>query len=708
MLFFVAYEHAHQGQGFFAALRDFASRCTDHRRALSILCENARVRRFRINQSKRPGVDREAIGFILSDIPGDDDPVPPCNPSGRPSPTSASPPKSKNTELAQQVERDEDATTKEKVADVDRGASVNSASTPQSPAPSPTLPLSSPEAARARPADRSGLPSPEPSVRDQNETSDAAAVISPSLLVFSAANSVADDSIGQPNDQLVEPSHDDGSQIDNDDDPVAVVWHSSPGPFFQLHPSDFSGPESVADDPSHLQPSEKPANQWSEEGSRLDDDDDDGGGDGNPAVASPEHSSLEPPVGLPSQDKQHSTQEDPSFSGESHGSFLYFKVAKDQDSTKDRAKRGEAQGIFHHDPHASTMALQNEKKRSLDNALKDQEDLVKHDTLVQGDWLNAALGDVCNIKPLGVALIDSTVTKSPPKRRAAECVWGRGNSTTTLLLLSLSGNHWAIAVVKHGPVAATAVYYYDSLPTETNAKEAQDHVDAFLQGYLPETPSSASVLVPCSSPSQTNGIDCGVFAFASGLHIVTGQPLPAKLHVGLWRRIMASLLGVAVDDWQSLIPDCQEIPVPTPPRQRPIDPPPEKPSDRAEQFRLFAESTKEIAEWHRKAEGMMLRHLERQTADARNILTSVRTAASIARQISKATEAHVEETEAEMMLAKRVGALGPDTPHGATSTAKSMPRITSDLAKAQKILKQITVVLDELQRLEESLGVCRT
>ncbi|GKT67392.1 hypothetical protein ColTof4_14322 [Colletotrichum tofieldiae] len=226
-----------------------------------------------------------------------------------------------------------------------------------------------------------------------------------------------------------------------------------------------------------------------------------------------------------------------------HSSFVGEESPTSQPSGSPVSHRG------HHESLA--MESSNSKKRPLEEPDGAIADLVQKDTWVKGQWLNDVLEALCDAKSLKVSLVDSAQLsrmaqdKCKPSERLIQHVL---STNVVLLPLHLNSSHWALAVVRHDVGAATAIHYYDSLPCSKGIMEAQRLVDSFITGFLPNTIRSRRRIEKSSCPAQDDHDDCGVFTFAFAMHAITAQPLRSSLHTGLWRRLMASLLGVEVTD----------------------------------------------------------------------------------------------------------------------------------------------------------------
>lgn len=173
--------------------------------------------------------------------------------------------------------------------------------------------------------------------------------------------------------------------------------------------------------------------------------------------------------------------------------------------------------------------------------------LCDESTWVPSDFLNAALGRICDSQGAHVNSIDSIELGKmadeyyKPRPRVAR---GVSEANITLLPLFINANHWVLAVVHQlSSKVATSIELFDSMSSAANARKAQQQVNAFVRSYLPRSSPLQTKVVRCASAQQQNSDDCGVFAFFFALCAIAKRSVPACLHAKLWRHLMAACLG---------------------------------------------------------------------------------------------------------------------------------------------------------------------
>ncbi|KAK1965042.1 hypothetical protein LY78DRAFT_581247 [Colletotrichum sublineola] len=173
---------------------------------------------------------------------------------------------------------------------------------------------------------------------------------------------------------------------------------------------------------------------------------------------------------------------------------------------------------------------------------------------------------------------------------------------TPILLPIFARNHWALVIIEHARIALrdltpSSVVLYDSLPSVGIRTDASAQVAGFFRNYLPSTPTHLHNPMLVFNLQQTNGIDCGVFVFAFGIHAIAKRPFWVTLDARLWRHIMAALAFMDVITWDELLPKkSQPPPLPslTPPR-------PESPDSRTGTGASILEAATRMAiAWHRE------------------------------------------------------------------------------------------------------------
>ncbi|KZL86131.1 ulp1 protease family protein [Colletotrichum incanum] len=198
--------------------------------------------------------------------------------------------------------------------------------------------------------------------------------------------------------------------------------------------------------------------------------------------------------------------------------------------------------------------------------------ILDSDVHIRDNWLYNALQGISMLT--GNYTVDScAVVRIADSNHKPQARLARAIDAGTMILLPLLVNqcHWCLAVLEKDPRnrhGAAAVNIYDSWPDKSYEACATAQTKAFIQNYLPDTPKHNQMPdLSLAVPKQSNGIDCGVYVFAFGLHVVAKRPLRNQLHVGLWRRILAGLLGIglAASDWETVIPTRSRQPTLSPP-----------------------------------------------------------------------------------------------------------------------------------------------
>ncbi|KAI8210178.1 hypothetical protein K4K52_012676 [Colletotrichum sp. SAR 10_76] len=177
--------------------------------------------------------------------------------------------------------------------------------------------------------------------------------------------------------------------------------------------------------------------------------------------------------------------------------------------------------------------------------------LVRPETPVQAEWLDQACQDIFGVMAPSMSYVgpsDFHALVKPdarPSLRIAEYIW---NSTLTVLMIHLEPDQWAVAAVHHRQELAHSVNLFNPMPSSASFTKASQLINGFINNLLPKTPPERRIVRKASTPLQDNTADSGVVAFACAMCLVSATPLPLKIHTGIWRRVMASFLGVKVDD----------------------------------------------------------------------------------------------------------------------------------------------------------------
>ncbi|KAI8308922.1 hypothetical protein K4K59_009629 [Colletotrichum sp. SAR11_240] len=101
-----------------------------------------------------------------------------------------------------------------------------------------------------------------------------------------------------------------------------------------------------------------------------------------------------------------------------------------------------------------------------------------------------------------------------------------------------------LVVVKLKDAQPYVVSLYDSVPAEENTKVARRRTQRLFGLYLPNATISVNRLFKrMAGPLQSNGHDCGVYVFATALHLIVDENLPSEYHSTIWRKLMAAALS---------------------------------------------------------------------------------------------------------------------------------------------------------------------
>ncbi|KAL8887539.1 MAG: hypothetical protein Q9205_003103 [Flavoplaca limonia] len=153
-------------------------------------------------------------------------------------------------------------------------------------------------------------------------------------------------------------------------------------------------------------------------------------------------------------------------------------------------------------------------------------------TLRAGEWLSATAIELslsmCSVE--GVRVFHGFSLSQPT-------IADRLGQPKTILLPIHHQNHWILAKVD---VESRLITVYDFLSDALVglAKQALLH---FCNPFADEISSWSFVAV--HSPAQSNDYDCGVFLLITALHILAESDLPSSYNSGIWRPILAAMLG---------------------------------------------------------------------------------------------------------------------------------------------------------------------
>ncbi|GKT97235.1 hypothetical protein Ct61P_15085 [Colletotrichum tofieldiae] len=177
--------------------------------------------------------------------------------------------------------------------------------------------------------------------------------------------------------------------------------------------------------------------------------------------------------------------------------------------------------------------------------------------MVHATWLNEAIGSLVACQDMQTYMVDTSelLAMATATYRVKPTLTESTRQAQTLLFpLLVNQNHWVLAIMQRSGRFMAPPDLYDSLPAATTVPGVQDTLRAFCRHYMPQELNNVDYLVECGTPLQQNGVDCGVFAFASCIHALIGRPLPVRLSMPIWRRALATVVGVEEVDWTSLVP----------------------------------------------------------------------------------------------------------------------------------------------------------
>lgn len=179
-------------------------------------------------------------------------------------------------------------------------------------------------------------------------------------------------------------------------------------------------------------------------------------------------------------------------------------------------------------------------------------ELINCNRWIEGQWLNDAVGSICQSQGPGVGFVDSLELSKMVARdgsdyqlqpRVAIGPNGVLRSNIVILPVSVSENHWCLGLIRKSGDVVEIVGLHDSLPSSRGLELVQQVFNVLIEKYLPETPAIRRKMIPLLTPTQPNTDDCGIYAFAMSLFVLADRQPPTKLHGKLWRRIFAACVG---------------------------------------------------------------------------------------------------------------------------------------------------------------------
>ncbi|KAJ3951347.1 hypothetical protein N0V92_012247 [Colletotrichum tropicale] len=190
--------------------------------------------------------------------------------------------------------------------------------------------------------------------------------------------------------------------------------------------------------------------------------------------------------------------------------------------------------------------------------------ILDDDSSARNQRLDRALDRICavyNSRALAVGLGTMKETISEAYTPRPELLNAVPLSSTILLPLPSDGNSSAMAVLRNRADMWT-IDLFD--PTaDVVSDNVQEMIESFFKHHLPEAEEIPKCIL-CSCPSLLWLADQAVHAFAIGLHALVSVPLPRKLPDRLWRLVLASVLDVDLEatEWKKLVPMTRVSPQP--------------------------------------------------------------------------------------------------------------------------------------------------
>ncbi|KAH0426750.1 hypothetical protein CcaCcLH18_10121 [Colletotrichum camelliae] len=180
--------------------------------------------------------------------------------------------------------------------------------------------------------------------------------------------------------------------------------------------------------------------------------------------------------------------------------------------------------------------------------------ILQHGHPIEQGLVNRALADICDSQGADICFVDSTQLDDMGRDDYQACPdlahGPRGvlNCRSVIVPVKISDGHIVCGVIRQRRLAATMVGYYKSSgePWETTPR-VHDATAKFIKVYLPATANRRRPPTPFDGPRESNIEDSGVVSFAMAIMYISHVPV-IKLHMGIWRRVLAVCLGHEVTD----------------------------------------------------------------------------------------------------------------------------------------------------------------
>ncbi|KAI8309073.1 hypothetical protein K4K61_002133 [Colletotrichum sp. SAR11_59] len=233
----------------------------------------------------------------------------------------------------------------------------------------------------------------------------------------------------------------------------------------------------------------------------------------------------------------------------------------------------------------------------------------------------------------------------------------------------LEDDAWFLVVVKLKDSQPYVVSLYDSLPSENNTKVARRRTQRFFELYLPNATVSVNRLFKrMAGPLQPNGHDCGVYVFATALHVIVDEDLPSEYHSTLWRKIMAAALSEG-GSWE------RTIVLPTPLNDLAKPPACDDGSATA-----YGDWEVQMKKWQEEKRRRMILRTEHQIVVYGTKCTHIEPAASVAAVLLSRTKSRLQDTTAQIPQAEQQEAEHDEEAAAETAKLRALDRQEKELA----------------------------
>lgn len=228
------------------------------------------------------------------------------------------------------------------------------------------------------------------------------------------------------------------------------------------------------------------------------------------------------------------------------------------------------------------------------------------------------------------------------------------------------------------------VSLYDSIPAEKNTKVARRRTQRFFELYLPNATVSVNRLFKSmAGPLQPNGHDCGVYVFATALHVIVDEDLPCEYHSPLWRKMMAAALSEG-GSWE------RTIVLPTPPND-----PAKPPACDDGSATAYGDWEVQMKKWQEDKRRRMILRTEQQILVYGTTMTHIEPAARVAADLLSQTKSRLQDTTAQI-------------PHAEQQEAEHDEDAAAEAARLRVRAKKLEESCSILAGLVDALGEKKT